>query len=456
MTAIRSQKGSGARSTPSRTVVGGDDEARPRRRGLDATAVLTVYLVLLCAIPSGLTFTALGSVGHPATLWALGAALWWGGSQVLRNVPEQTGVQPLRMAFFIFAAVALISYAWAMTRGIPSDEVLTATSGLVTIASWAGILLVANDGIATLARLRTLLRRIVTIGALLGLLGLLQFVTKRSLIDWISLPLMTLNSPDISGLAARSGFVRASGTASHPLEYAVILCVALPIAIVMAFGNPKASLLRRWIPVLVLAAAAAISVSRSTLIGAAVAVIAILPTVSARARLLLISGAALLLIGVGIVIPGMFGTIVSLFSGLSSNPSILSRTTGISLIVGFVSHSPVLGRSYSTFLPSYYIFDDAYLLMSTELGIVGLLAFLALIVVALVVALRSKRLLRSRHDRQLAQALVASLIATSVLFAFFDGLSFPQAAGIFFLIIGMAGSLRRLAIRERQDHPELD
>ena len=39
------------------------------RRGIDGLTVLTVYLVLLCAVPSGLTIAPLGSSGRPSTVW---------------------------------------------------------------------------------------------------------------------------------------------------------------------------------------------------------------------------------------------------------------------------------------------------------------------------------------------------------------------------------------------------
>lgn len=414
-------------------------------------AVLTVYLFLLCALPSGLGFTALGSLGRPSTIWALLATVWWAWNQVQRHVPTRLPVQPVRIAFFCFAGVAFVSYAWAMIRGIPSDEVRTATNSLITILSWAGILLVANDGITDLSRLHVLLRRITLAGALLSLLGLLQFATSSSLIGWISIPGMSVSSPEITGLDARSGFIRASGTAMDPLEYGVVLCVALPIAIMLAVSDKKRSVLRRWTPVALIGAALALSISRSSFIGVVVVILLLLPVMSVAARIALVAGGAVTLIGVGFVVPGMLGTIVGLFTGLSSNPSTVSRANGLSMAAGFISHSPVLGKSFGTFLPIYYIYDDAYLLLATELGVAGLVAFLILIAVSMRSAWRARSLLSGQLDKQLAQSLVAATAVGAVLIAFFDGLSFPQAAGTLFLVFGICGALRRLGMHRRDE-----
>ncbi|MGH3416463.1 MAG: hypothetical protein ACRDSS_08350, partial [Actinocrinis sp.] len=56
------------------------DDPRPRRRkhrhGLDAVAVLSVYVALLELVPSSWTVPALGAAGTPASIYALVALLW--------------------------------------------------------------------------------------------------------------------------------------------------------------------------------------------------------------------------------------------------------------------------------------------------------------------------------------------------------------------------------------------
>jgi len=51
-------------------------------------------------------------------------------------------------------------------------------------------------------------------------------------------------------------------------------------------------------------------------------------------------------------------------------------------------------------------------------------------------------------DRGLAQALLASIAAGACSLAFFDTFAFPQSAGCLFLILGMAGAMRRLTLAQ--------
>ena len=121
----------------------------------------------------------------------------------------------------------------------------------------------------------------------------------------------------------------------------------------------------------------------------------------------------------------------------------------------FISGSPVVGKGFGTFLPKYWILDNAYLGMTIEAGFLGLLALLTLIVSGLVSARSARRALQAERDAgpvdaadahhvQFAQALLASVAAGAGGLAFFDAFAFPQTAGCFFLLIGLAGAMRRL------------
>ena len=116
-----------------------------RGHGIDGVTVLTVYLVLLCAVPSNLSITALGSAGRPSGLWALAATLWWSWHQIQRHTVTRAAPQYVRIALFVFLGCAGIAYSSAMLRGLPSDEISPADNGMLRLIAWAGILLVAND-----------------------------------------------------------------------------------------------------------------------------------------------------------------------------------------------------------------------------------------------------------------------------------------------------------------------
>src|SRR5690606_16851310 len=72
------------------------------------------------------------------------------------------------------------------------------------------------------------------------------------------------------------------------------------------------------------------------------------------------------LAGMYVVVPGMAGTILGLFTG--GDTSVSSRTDSYGKALEFLSVSPVFGRGSGTFMPSYHIFDNQYLLMAIETG----------------------------------------------------------------------------------------
>ena len=421
----------------------------------DATSVLTIYVVLLLAIPSPMIVGALGSAGAPSTLLAIGAMFWWMWFHVHRTYPLARAYQPVRAAALAWLIVMLVVYVYAMSSPIPGDEISPADSGMLKLAGLTGVLLVANDGIVNLDRFRTVLRRLVIGVGLIALFGLFQYVTKQLWVDRLQIPGLSAGTADWF-LSVRNGIVRPSGLSTSPIEYGVVLSMALPLAIAFAIVSPG----RRWIYRLALCAislAILLSISRSALLCSAVGVVVLASSWSASARLKAVVFAAIAAIVVYLASPGVLGTITQMFTGASDDPSILSRTGSFDIAQAFISTSPLLGRGFGTFLPRYWILDNGYLGMLIEGGIVGFLYLVFLIVTALVAGRQARRLARSEFDRSLAQAIVASVAAGASGLAFFDTFAFPQTAGTFFLILGLAGAALRLNLPSgRNEQPVLE
>lgn len=411
-------------------------DAKP---AFDAVSFLTLYLVLTCAIPSYLTIPALGSLGRPSTLCALAGLLWWALHRISRPTPMLSGSRWTRLTLLVFIAVVLVSFALASFLGLPSSESSPADSGLLRMVGWVGVALIANDGIQTQERLDRLLKRIVIIGGLMAALGLAQFATGMSLIDWISLPGFVRDGA-FDNVQSRAGFVRSAGTASHPLEYGVVLCMALPLGIAIALGETKRPAWLRWLPVALMAFASMLSVSRSALIGVAVAVLLLVPGWPRKIRLAALGAAVALMGAVYLLVPGMAGTIRGLFLGVGSDSSTVSRTGAYDQALEIALRNPLFGRGFGTFLPQYLILDNQVLLLLIELGVFGLLAWAAMIGTAMVVSWRAGRVMSDFSGAQKRYAIAASIAAGTVTFAFFDGLSFPMAAAFLFTMIGVAGS----------------
>lgn len=438
----------------------GDGRPLNRARGIDASTVLTVYIVLLLGWPSFITITRLGSLGRPSLIWGLLLLFWWILSRLqARRGDARNPSQPLRYAFCALAIVALVSFAAAMLRGQPVDQISPAVTALVRVASWAGVLFVAMDGIRTHVDAAKLVRRLAIGGAALAALGLAQFATGQTLLEWTSaIPGLTV---DLADAATRGPFTRASGTAIHPLEYAIPVVAGLPLAITAAvtggFRNrsPKDSWLW-WAAVAVITIASVVAVSRSAIIGLATAVIFSLPAVPIVFRWFIAVGGGILSLIVFAVVPGMASTIVALFAGASNDPSTQSRVDGLARVPEFMSSSPLIGQGFGTFLPRYYIFDNAWALILVELGILGAVCFALLVIVAIGGAYWASWTSPLGSSRAMSKAIAASMITVTVLMFFFDGFSFTISAGVFFLLAGLTAAMRAIAVADAGDRLERD
>lgn len=410
----------------------------------DGTAILTVYLVVLLSIPAVLVVPALGTAGSPATILSLGGLVAWLLHHARRTVPVDLAGQPVRRATFVFVLAMLLVYVHAMSRPIPGNELTPADSGLLRVLGWSALMLIAIDGIDTVERVRTLARRLSIAVGLLALLGLVQLVTKQLWIDMISIPGLSSRGAEMA-LTQRSGRVRISGTATHPIEFGVILTTTMPLLAVHALHAPR----RRWLYRCLLAAVAMVVfmvISRSAIICASVGLIVMAIRWGWRERGIAVAFLLSTLTVVYLVMPGMLGLLTALFTGAGNDSSVASRTGSYDVSFQLISRSPLLGRGFGTFTPKYWILDNAYLLDLIDTGIVGLGALVLLIVVGAASARRARITASSDFDRDLAHAVLAGLLSVAIGMAFFDMLSFPQAAGVFFVMLGMAGALRRLSV----------
>jgi hypothetical protein len=416
--------------------------ALPRtRKRLDAVAWLTLYVGLLFFVPSKLIFAPLGSAGAPSMVFGLGSLMLWTFYYVGTTKPVQVRVQPVRIALCAFLFSVGVTYALAMSGPINSDEISPADVALLALASWAGTLLIAHDGVTNRDRLNSLVWRIAVCGSVIAILGIVQVLTHTIWVDRISIPGLTAS--DAAGTYLRGAFLRPAGTAIHPIEYGVVVTMLLPLALHVGFNHTWRHPVGRWIPAAALAAVIPVTSSRSAYVGAIIGVlICAVGWPKARRRLVLAVG-ALGIVVLTFLTPTLINSILGLFTGAGEDPSIASRTDSFALAGSFISEHPWFGRGLGTFLPKYRIFDNQYLGLLVTVGIIGTLLFVALGVVAIAMLVRVRR--RAAHDatRDLASALAAALAVGFVCLVMFDAFAFPMTMGTLFLLLGMAGALRR-------------
>lgn len=406
---------------------------------MDAASVLSLYVFLLLVIPSDRGVGPLGAAGSPAGIYGLGMMLWWIWHHVRhRESHRGNRIRPVRLALMVFVLCILIAYAQAGLSALPGEDAKGTNMALISIASHAGVLLVAHDGIADRERFLALIRRIAVMGGLYACLGLVQFFTGQNFVDAIQIP--GLVSSGSGGVDVRGGFLRPQATARHPLEYAAVLSMILPLALSLSLVPSRWSIVRRAWPAALVAVAAVVSMTRSALLGIVVGVGILVPTWDRKTRRAALLLGAAALVAMYFLVPGLVGTILGMFA--PGDPSLASRTDSYDAFWSYFSIHPVFGRGLGSMSASYHIFDNQYLDLLIEIGVVGTAAFCLLVLVSAVTSFRARRVERIG---KLGPALGSSVIAGALLCGSFDAFAFPQAVGMLFLCLGLCGSIGNFA-----------
>ncbi len=420
-------------------------------RRVGVCLALTIYVALLMFIPSDEVWSPLGGAGGPANILAFCLMGWylflWLGSSARLD----RGIQPIRLAAVLLGCTVLISYVSANLTTMPTLERNAADRGLISMAGWLGILLLAADCIDHWDSLRTLLRRIVAFATIVASIAILQFITGINLATYIVIPGL-ITKVQLSDLLVRDGFNRPSATAAHPLELAAVLAMCLPFALHEARFAAGGARPLRWLQASVIAAAIPMTISRSAVLGLTAVAVVLIPTWPGRQRR---AAYSVLLSAVGLLWlaePKLLTVFLKLFGQVGADPSSTSRISAYASAVPFIEAHPWFGQGFLTFLPQTYFFvDNQYLTSLLETGVLGLLGLVAIFVTGWHAARSSRRLQADPRSRDLMQCLAASILAAAVSFATFDAMSFSIAAALTFLLLGCVGAAWRLTRRPAAD-----
>ena len=428
----------------------------PRRPwALPATTMLRIEIWLLVLIPSDLIIGPLGGAGSPA--WLVGALMlgWWIISVLDPHAESPRPCVPLRIVLSGVWVVTLISYALMHMREVPVAENSTADLYLLELAVFTGIALVAAEGLRTRHEVLVVLRTLVSAVAVMAAIAILQFRPGFDLTVYIAkIPGLTLNGA-ISGVQQRGGFNRPSGTAIHPIEFAATIGTVIGFAIHLLAYDEERTRLRRWIPFALIGLAIPISLSRSGLLVAGCVFIMFFAGASRRLLRPALGGGLAALALVFMTIPGLLGTLSGFVFAGNDDSSISTRTSDYAAISKYVRAAPFFGRGPGTFLPSYRILDNQYLLSSIEIGLVGALAMFVLFGLPFSLGRRARRASTVDADRNLAQAFAAAGLATLLAIATYDAMSFPMYVMMVALWTGLSGAWWLMGRTELAEAPSV-
>ena len=438
--------------TASGTVIASEKFLAVPRRA-DTATVVSVFIVLQLLIPTRLVISGIPLSLSPAAIVCLFLGLWWICAQFTSTLGLAKGRNAVRTMLFLYACSILATYGYSTFGYLPSDELQLSDHYMVLAFGGIGLALAVCDGIRDRDRLDFMLKTLVVVGAMVAVIGILQFIANFDLTRYISsLPGLRYSGDDIV-ITERSTLRRVPATTGHPIEFGVMSAMLLPLAVhyAMAASRRAQPVFRWWLCAGLIACGLMFSISRSAILGMAGAGIVLFIGWPGRRRLQALGAIAGFLAVMKVVVPGLLGTFYSLFANLGSDSSIQYRTHDYTTARIEISKHFWLGRGLGTwYAPKHEVFDNQYLLSLVEIGALGMIAFIGIFLAGLYTAARSRLRSVDTVDRDLALTLAAMIVVPIVGCATFDLAAFSTASALALLTAGAAGALWRIT---QASHP---
>ena len=418
-----------------------------RRRG-GTVLMLQIQIWLLFLIPAGLRFAPLGAVGNPAIIFGVVLFLVWAVAVLAPSIDESSPCRPIRLVLSLLWASTLLSYAVMNRHAVVADELSNSDRYLISLLSFSGVALVAAEGLRDKTDLMRVVRTSIAAVATMAVIALLQSRAGFDATRYVDrIPLFSTYHP-LRSVFGRSGLARPAGTATHPIEFGVVvgLCLALSIHVVL-----YDRVWPRWrsrFALGVIALGIPISISRSALlVGVTVLVVFIAGTKGAL-RIRTATIFAVFIVFVFVSVPGLLGTLRNYVFLGQNDLSISTRTSDYAAVAHYLRQSPWLGSGPGTFLPRLRILDNQYLLTLIESGLVGLFVLLALFSATALLGRSGRDWHSSVEDRNLGQMFFGCGLGTIFAAVTFDAFSFPMFTMFSALLAGLAGTYWRLGRQE--------
>lgn len=423
---------------------------RRRLLRLDAATLLGLMLGLLTIIPARLIIPGTTDIGRPAIVVCLGLFAWW---VIARLNPRLSlaGPNPIRWALLIYWLSILISYAMGFLRGLTVMEANSADRWLLYTAAFSGVVLAIADGMPNWDRLKFVLQVFVWCCVFMSVFGLIEAMLGKELTSYLVLPGLSEKGPP-PPLQSRGGGLRVAATTSHYIELSAVLATALPFAIHFSrfASSPKAR--RRFaLGSVFIGIGILTTISRTGIIAVIIAIMCLMPLWKWRLRYNIMVSTVMVFAALAAVKPSYATTILDMFTNISNDPSITSRTDRYGLIGYYFAQRPWLGRGTGTWVPPQYQYlDNQWLATALCNGIIGDAALAILFLTGLTLAIVALRRATTREDKHICAGLISTQINVMFVSATFDSLWFDTYATIVALSLGVCGAVWRFTHPARQ------
>lgn len=412
----------------------------PRER----TPWLLAFLCLLIpALPSFVVVAGpLKSNGSPARMLAilLFGLVALGFILIRRTEPTRT-MSPGVAIILLYFLLQLAVYGVGLTH--VEDPLIEAskTRGLIVVTSFTGLALYAMTRIET-TRQRTIVLGCLATGLTFAcVVGLLQLV-NIDLRYTFQPPGFVINVEDLT-YNEREGLRRVLGTSLHPIEFAVLTAVTVPLTLHFArwAGNRwvcRLAMLACAIALLALPAA----VSRSGIVALTAALLVYMWNFTVRRVAVGVVAAAAAVGAYVIAFPISADAMWNTITNSEEDPSIQARTVDYAMVGDLFRAKPIFGHGIGSTLPTRWdlFLDNEWLQQIVQGGSVGLASMLALAVggiFGISAALRTASTPRERDQAYAIGAMFVAVLSSSITMDLF---SHQQASFIMLMSIGLLWS----------------
>lgn len=419
--------------------------------------MLQVFAAAVMIFPSDMVIRAVGGGGYVAALVAYFIFFSYMATWLFGLHNPRAYHYPVKSALCGVWIIALVSYALMDHTLLSSSQLSSADRWLIQLAGISGVILAASEFLHSIEDIHRVLRALVWAGAFCGLVAAIQFWLKRDITPYLKiLPGFTINQAvGTIAIASRSGINRVVGTASDPIELGVVAGMLLPLAVYMGMHDVDRSVVKRWLPLVFIAVAIPVSVSRAAILSAVLGLGVLIVALPPERRINAIAAIPVAIVGVFVTAHRLLGTLKGYFFAGTSDNSVAHRVNNYSLVEQMVRQRPWFGQGGGTYIAGNYtnlweghILDNQYLDTVIELGLIGLVAFIVYNIWPFLAALSARRRVSDPRLRNLCAALAGSALAGMVCWAFFDALSFPMFVDVQALVAGLIGAVWMLADKE--------
>ncbi|GAB7190144.1 O-antigen ligase family protein [Kineococcus sp. NUM-3379] len=440
-------------ATPARTArpVAG---ASPAAAAPRTWALPGAVLLLAFAVPGNMVLPGpLRSNGSPSRLLALGCFVLavlalLAHRERTRAEREVVRVPVPAAGLLVHVAVAVLLYGVAMLAPLGAAQSAGALRALLGTLGTAGLGFLVwalvrdradRDRVLACIVAGACLSALVAVGTMAGLPRWADLAQSAGLVE------NTRTLREVS----RGDLVRARGSAEHPIEYSLGLAAALPVALYLARHAVLAR--RRHLAALgcaVIVAGLPLAVSRTGLLGLAVALLVAVSSWSLADRAKALAATLLASAVAVLALPRLVQTLVDVFARAQEDNSVTGRLEDYPLVLEMVREHPWLGVGYGTYRPETggVFLDNMWLGALVGGGVLGIAGLAVLFLLPMASAWDRSVLAPDQADRDLNRALLATLAVMLVGSVTSDLTSFQQPTMVLVAVIGLLAAAPAAAV----------